>query len=49
MLRAVIALIALGVNQLTEKEASKGPQTVTINVPNPDGNSGAGGGEIYVP
>ena len=56
MLRVVIAfavvagLIALGVNLFTNNETKKGPQTVEINMPNPGGSSGGGGGDkIYVP
>ena len=49
-LAVIAALIAIGVNTFVGHESKKGPNTITITVPNPGGQSGGGGGDqIYVP
>lgn len=45
----VACAIAYGVDQLADKGTSGGPTVVTVQVPNPMGGGGSGGGAIYVP
>jgi hypothetical protein len=46
---AVAAAIAFGVDKLQEKGTSSGPTVVTVQVPNPMGGGGNGGGATYIP
>jgi len=48
-LAVVAAAIAAGVKWISDEGTSQGPTTVKVEVPNPMGGGGDGGGEIYVP
>lgn len=55
MIKAIVGLallaaaVAYGVKWAADESTSKGPTTVTVEMPNPMGGDGGGGDTIYVP